>query len=318
VSRTGQPDISVVICTLNRPVSLARAVASITEQSLPEEMYELIVVDNGTDEFVRLLIHELISRVKNARCIVEPKRGLSHARNAGWKAARAPYVAFLDDDAVVPSGWLKQVVALLSSLASVPTAVGGPIYPLYTGEKPTWFKDAYETRTQGDVPRRLNQEESLSGSNMVIRRSALTASGGFDPRLGLAGSRFLLGEEVELLDRLRRQDPHAYLYYDPRLIVYHAVPAHKMSVGYQLRRAYVSGRSRHIRGMLRGLKPGLRYPIAQAMRLVALLGRGLLRVPRHRRWQCWLEEEGRPVAVALGRIREAMRRAKQSEPRESD
>jgi glycosyltransferase involved in cell wall biosynthesis len=87
------PRVSVVIPTYNRAWSLTTALDSVLSQDF--EAFETIVVDDGsTDETPALL-----ARYGAAlRVIGQPNRGVSAARNAGIRAARAPLVALLDSD----------------------------------------------------------------------------------------------------------------------------------------------------------------------------------------------------------------------------
>ena len=78
--------ISVVIRTKNRPALLAEAVASVRRGGYPAEL--VIVNDGGENPSIdgaTIIDHEV-------------SRGRSEAMNAGVRAARSPYIAFLDDD----------------------------------------------------------------------------------------------------------------------------------------------------------------------------------------------------------------------------
>lgn len=86
VTETPALPISVVVRTKNRPALLREAIASIRAGGYPCEI--VVVNDGGTRveiEGVRLVEHET-------------SRGRSEAANAGVRAAKNPYVAFLDDD----------------------------------------------------------------------------------------------------------------------------------------------------------------------------------------------------------------------------
>ena len=91
------PAVSVVIPTFQRPDFVQRAVRSALEQTMHD--FEIIVVVDGRDaETV-----EALARVDDVRLTVHvPPRSLGNAdaRNAGVALARAPWVAFLDDDDV--------------------------------------------------------------------------------------------------------------------------------------------------------------------------------------------------------------------------
>jgi histidinol-phosphate phosphatase family protein len=100
-------------------------------------------------------------------------RGPASARNAGWRASRAEWLAFLDDDVVCPSGWLNE---LHEDLRSLPDEVAGSqgriVVPLAAGRQPT------------DRERHVKALEGArwATADMAYRRKALAAVGGFDER----------------------------------------------------------------------------------------------------------------------------------------
>lgn len=91
----GDPAVSVVVPTYQRPGLVVRAVRSVLEQTF--RVLEVIVVVDGRDPATC----EALAALDDARLIVHvPDRhlGNAEARNAGVARARAPWVAFLDDD----------------------------------------------------------------------------------------------------------------------------------------------------------------------------------------------------------------------------
>lgn len=97
--------VSVVIPCYRCTKTLARAVASIAEQTcLPTEV---ILVDDGSSDETRSLMTQLQSRYKPGwirLVLLNTNAGAANARNAGWDQALGKYVAFLDaDDAWHPS-----------------------------------------------------------------------------------------------------------------------------------------------------------------------------------------------------------------------
>jgi glycosyltransferase involved in cell wall biosynthesis len=103
----GPPAVSVVIPTYHRPDLVLRAVRSVLEQTLAD--FELIVVVDGRDTATS----QALGAIRDARLSVfVPDRHLGNAdaRNAGIARARAPWVAFLDDDdAWLPSKLERQL-----------------------------------------------------------------------------------------------------------------------------------------------------------------------------------------------------------------
>jgi glycosyltransferase involved in cell wall biosynthesis len=89
---TVPPRVSVIVPVFNGAATLAEAIASIRAQEVP---VEIIVVDDGsTDDTPRLL------ETLDVTAIRQDNRGPAAARNQGLLVARAPFVAFLDDDDV--------------------------------------------------------------------------------------------------------------------------------------------------------------------------------------------------------------------------
>jgi glycosyltransferase involved in cell wall biosynthesis len=96
------PEVSVVVATRDRPARLAALVDALAVQAGVDS--EAIVVDDGSEE--RVPERPALRVVR-----LDRSRGPAAARNAGWPLARAPLVAFTDDDCVPAPGWLRALVA---------------------------------------------------------------------------------------------------------------------------------------------------------------------------------------------------------------
>lgn len=246
-------ELSIIVCSYNRSARLRKALASLCEQTLAQERFEVVVVDNNSTDDTSAVAQEFRGRFLNYQALVETTQGLSHARNLGWKSSVGRYVAFLDDDARASAGWCAGILRAFQSQAPLAVSVGGPIYPDYETPPPAWYPDAIEIRSWGDTPGYLDAEAGqygFSGSNMAFPREVLEAYGGFSDHLGMRGDRIRLGEDTLLFSRLHADQPH--FWYDPELIVYHLVTARNYSLGYRLRRAYEAGRARAIIEQLAG------------------------------------------------------------------
>lgn len=233
------PAISVVICTCNRARLLDGALASLEEQELDTELWETIVVDNGSTDDTSVVV----ARYPRVRYVVEETVGLSYARNRGFAEAIGEYIGYADDDCILPPNWLKVAVSVIETHG--PDAFGGPFFPFYKSGRPSWYRDEYGSFSLGDIPRKLGGDEFLSGGNMFFRRDLLSAAGGFDVALGMSGSRVEYGEETELQIRLREQMPTFEVIYEPRLHVEHLVREDKFSILWRFRAMFGKGRSAH-------------------------------------------------------------------------
>ncbi|MHB1710029.1 MAG: glycosyltransferase family 2 protein [Acidimicrobiales bacterium] len=107
------PTVSVVIPTHGRAGRLASLVAALEAQRLPKDELEVFFVDDASpDDTVEVL--ETLARQTSFRMQVlhhPERRGPAAARNLGWRAARAPVVAFTDDDCIPGPDWLRAGLA---------------------------------------------------------------------------------------------------------------------------------------------------------------------------------------------------------------
>lgn len=232
---------SVVICSYNRRGQLLASVESVLGQTLPMDLYEVVVVDNCSTDGTAEAIEAMVEQHPNLRYIYEARLGLGTARNTGWQAAQGTYVAFLDDDARAETTWLETAQGLVERNPTDLRCVGGPIHPFYTSPKPDWWLDSYEIRTRGDAQRHLRQGESFSGSNMIWLRESLRRYGGFDSAAGMKGVQLGMGEETALFRRVWEEEESPVFLYSPDLRVYHWVPPEKMTMGYIVKRAAANG-----------------------------------------------------------------------------
>jgi GT2 family glycosyltransferase len=188
---TGVPRVSVVIATHERPKLLMRCLCALLRQDLGPEAYEIVVVDDGSSDaahHVALRNVAALSHGAGRPSILylhqARNRGPAAARNVGWHAARAPIVAFTDDDTLPHPDWLREG---LRALADGTDAVAGRIeVPL-----PAIPTD-YERDAAG-----LSRAE-FATANCFVRRDALEAIDGFDERFRAAWR-----EDSDLCFRLR-------------------------------------------------------------------------------------------------------------------
>jgi len=231
--------LSIVICTHNRSNWLATVLETLVSQTAPQEEYEILVVDNHSEDDTKRIVDGFAPKLPNMRYVYEPEIGLSLARNRGWKEAHGEYIGYLDDDSKTPPEWVSAAMDVAIQVA--PEAFGGPIFAFYNSPKPAWFKDEYESHVQGNEPRRLNEDEYLDGGNMFIRRDILVELKGFNPALGMAGKKIGLGEETSFIDLLREKYPDAKIFYEPRLFIFHLARPEKMDLWQLPKRFFING-----------------------------------------------------------------------------
>ena len=116
---------SVIIATRNRADRLDAALASLRLQGAGPPA-EIIVVDNGSTDGTRTIVEQ-----HGVRYEYEPVANRARARNRGVSAATGSYLLFVDDDVVVPAGFMA-VHARYHNESIFPRAVSGPIINVAT------------------------------------------------------------------------------------------------------------------------------------------------------------------------------------------
>ncbi|MDQ3978124.1 MAG: glycosyltransferase, partial [Actinomycetota bacterium] len=172
---------AIVVPTLGRP-SLERLVASLDvalagAQVLPAQV---VLVHDGAAHAPSLALGaptETLAR----RIVVVPGegRGPAAARNAGWRVVdgSTEWIAFLDDDVVVPPTWAAELLADLDGLDDdVGGSQGKLRVPLPRHRRPTdWERNVAAL-----------EHAAWATADMAYRRTALETVGGFDTRFSRA------------------------------------------------------------------------------------------------------------------------------------
>lgn len=234
------PKLSIVICTFNRSKLLQSAIKSVWEQEISPVCYELIIVDNGSTDNTKEVVEQSYPERKNIRYIFEVKQGLSHPRNRGWKEAYGEYVVYIDDESLLPPGYLETTFQIIQSFN--PDIFGGVIKALYDFEKPLWVKEEYFSDFLGRKTGVLPQDEFVYGGNMGIKKDVLNKLGGFNINLGMKGNQLAYAEEVEFQQRATENIPNLEIYFNSSLWLYHKVREEKVKLGWLLRWYFLGGK----------------------------------------------------------------------------
>jgi glycosyltransferase involved in cell wall biosynthesis len=236
------PEASIVIGTLDRCELLDRAIRSILDQGCDPSRYEIVVVDNGSRDSTRQVVENIMAAAHNVRYVVEPRLGLSIARNRGIAESRAPVIGFFDDDGTAEPGWLAKMLELFRQEPDI-GAAGGLIKVAWPESQPEWMpmdlQGYYAGCDYGATRRYLDFPQYPYGPNMMIRRSLLDAIGGFNEHVGPKGQNIMSAGELDLFQRL--YESPIKVVYEPTAVVHHWVPAERATRRWLLRRAYKHG-----------------------------------------------------------------------------
>jgi GT2 family glycosyltransferase len=190
--------ISFVIPVKNDARRLQRCLASIAAN--PGADCEILVVDNGsTDD------SPAVARAAGARVLSVPDKHVSELRNEAASVARGAWLAFVDADHELAPSW---VAAALDAVAPPDVGAAGALY--VAPADGTWVQRTYGALRGRTVGR--SDTRWLGSGNLIVRRDAFNALGGFDASLDSC-------EDVDFCQRLR--DGGWRLVADERLVSIH-------------------------------------------------------------------------------------------------
>ena len=267
------PKLSVVISTYNRADMLADTLGDLARQT-DAPPFEVVLVDDGSTDDTPGVARAGAERVA-LRHLTQDNQGLAAARNAGVAAAAAPIVAFLDDDVVVPPGWVAAVVHAFDGEQVV--AIGGRIVVQFEAPPPAWLAPGLHSLLGrfdlGDHPKPIHPPEFPRGGNFAVRTAVWHSLGGLDRSLGWGSPANLPNEEKELFLRLAQRGSEVW--YRPDAEVRHRIQPDRLDKEWFRSRMRAQGASDVYVD-----PPASRWAVGRELvragRAVPILGRGLL------------------------------------------
>jgi len=229
--------LSIIICTHNRPKDLKSCLAALTPQL--RDSVEVIIIDSASEppataqplaEHPHIRLHRLT------------KPGLSLARNVAVSLSKGPWLAFLDDDAVPDSGWMDEILALIERLPPRTGAAGLYTYPLWppgvdTNLPELWNEHLSFVELDGEMD--LTNAPVFVGANMLLHRQAVIEAGGFPEHLSRQGQLLISGEDVYMVEKLRRAGWS--IWYSSRPRAGHHIPRDRLESAWFRKRMFWQG-----------------------------------------------------------------------------
>ncbi len=244
--------VTVAIITYNRCRYLRQTLSGMVRQDYPADRWELLVVDNNSTDETRDIVTSFVTASPAPRRILETRQGLDYGRNRAIEEARGDLVVLVDDDILVEPDWLTQLIAPFSSESAHKIGVvGGEVVPVFPDGIPDWQKGMHRPLGLRADPGPLALNQAPMGANFAFPKWVFVRFGMFDTRLDRKGSRLFGGGDSQLIRRLRTVGLEAW--FVPGARVQHQISAERLTLGYSLRHAFDSARSRvadHVR-MLR-------------------------------------------------------------------
>jgi glycosyltransferase involved in cell wall biosynthesis len=178
------PSVTVVVPTYNRAQVIVEAVESALQQTLAP--LEVIVVDDGSTDGTCERLAPFMDRIMY---LYQPNQGVSAARNAGIRAAKGEFIAFLDSDDV----WHPRKLELqLQYLRDHPgTSLVGSLWFAEVPRQWPRLSDLVPVRAQNLALDDVVLRTPFPTSSVVVRKRCLDEVGLFDTGLRNAEDRDL-------------------------------------------------------------------------------------------------------------------------------
>ncbi|MEL7355467.1 MAG: glycosyltransferase [Cyanobacteria bacterium J06560_6] len=178
------PFFSIVVPTYNRPSQLASCLHALTQLDYPQERYEVVVVDDGSQTPLDTTVKPFQSET-NITLLRQKNAGPAAARNTGARQAKGDYIAFTDDDCMPTADWLRQLTMALQARPDAMVggqtlnALPGNVYSSASQALIDYLYSYYSSASQGIF---------FASNNIAMSRQHFLDIGGFDISFPLAAA----------------------------------------------------------------------------------------------------------------------------------
>ncbi len=181
-SENSKPFVSVVVPVYNDGARFATCLAALEEQTYPRELFEVVVVDNGSEQTVACVVE----RFQQARFCVEPHPGSYSARNHGLALSRSEIIAFTDSDCVPAPDWIERGVEILNGAKDC-GLVAGRIEGFFDDPRRPTAVELYESVTAHAQKTFVEVGRFGATANLFTRRKVFERVGAFDANIKSGG-----------------------------------------------------------------------------------------------------------------------------------
>jgi glycosyltransferase involved in cell wall biosynthesis len=202
----------------------------------PFIQWELVVVDNNSNDQTRSIIEEFRSRRHlPLSYVIESRQGKSFALNTGIRASTGAVLAFTDDDCIPDERWVAQIYDEFRSDHRL-SILGGRVELFDLTDKPVTIV-RYGNRREYSP---FDELCFIMGANMSVKRSIIDVIGDFDCDLGPGGRLEAAIEDVDFIYRAYMKGFKAA--YAPQVMVYHNHGRKSDEELFRVLRGYAVGR----------------------------------------------------------------------------
>ena len=231
--------ISIVIPTYNSNALIKRVLESLSTIVLPDNITEIIVVENGSKLDAEGICQGLQEKLP-IKYLYTKQNGVSNARNYGTKESKNDVIIFFDNDMKFNSTTLVEYDKMIQQHGEK-YFYGGPVLADYEEKPPEWLQKHFPWSAKGHSlgDKIISIDKALFlGGNHAFSKTTLIELGGYDDMCPI-GTEGMMGEET----RLQEKAIHAGYkgIYIPGAVVYHWIPKERCSQEWAIQRNYRAG-----------------------------------------------------------------------------
>ncbi len=199
INNLGKMKLSIIIPAHNEQEYIAQCLKSIKKDAKTvSEDIEIIVVNNACTDNTK----EIALSFPGVSVVDENRRGLSMARQAGFRASTGDLIANVDADTIMPSGWTKKVLREFTKNDNL-VALSGP----YVYYDRSFLMNVFiwlSYYSIGYLSHLINHHilkigALLQGGNFILKKSALEKISGFNTDIKF------YGEDIDIARRIQKQ-----------------------------------------------------------------------------------------------------------------
>ncbi|HTL87961.1 MAG TPA: hormogonium polysaccharide biosynthesis glycosyltransferase HpsE [Leptolyngbya sp.] len=235
-------NLSVAICTYNGEARIGKVLDCLRSQVQTDAIvWEVLVIDNNSCDNTK----QVVAEYSGVQYVFEAEQGLAFARSRAVREAKGNWLALLDDDTLPQPDWVAQAYQFAQSHPEI-GAFGGQIHAEYEVAPPAGIQKLAPYLAiveRGSKPHKYDRVLP-PGAGLVVQRQVWLDV--VPTKLALVGrttAAMLASEDIEAI--LHIQNSGREIWYNPKMHLYHQIPAWRTERSYLLKLVKGVGLARH-------------------------------------------------------------------------
>lgn len=183
------PSVSVIVPAYNAEKNIGKLIKSLLRQDYPQELLEIIIVDNSSADRTRQIIKRYPVKLLEEKEI----QSSYAARNRGVRHAGGRILAFIDSDCEAEAEWIKAGVEALTSGSA--DLAGGCVEFMYSKRRTA--SEYLDSVTQMHTASTVNERDVAATANLFVRATLFDDIGLFPDDVKSGGDWQWTGKAVK-------------------------------------------------------------------------------------------------------------------------